>query len=495
MELVKKTLPNKLKIFWGEDMEDYRIVVDQSTSGTKVLLFNTLKDIKLIDRIDKAHRQLYPHKGWVEHDPYEIISNIKELIDLMIRKHKLDYKIIKSLSITNQRESVVVWDKKTGKTYTNVMVWQCNRGLKICEELKQKNYEDSIREKTGLNIDPYFSAPKLKWFFNNNKFSATELETMAIGTIDTWIIWNLTKGKKFLTDISNASRTQLFNINTLKWDSELIDIFNIPIENLPEVVDSVYNFGNYKEVPIVSVIADSQAALLGHSCTNLGDVKATLGTGSSMLLNIGSKKLENKGGILTTIAWKKNDEIVYALEGAIRSYGDILNWMKEDLNLFQDYNEASELAFRLSSNQGVYLIPALSGLGAPFWRPDVTASFVGLTRDINKNHMIRAGFEAMAFQTRAVIEEFEKDKNIQIKTIKVDGGSTNNEYFMQLLADITRCEIIVSSIEEASALGTLMILEDTIMEEQSFTKMYSPNKTYENEYKKWKNYITILLEK
>lgn len=495
MELVKKTSPNRLKNFWGERMEDYRIVVDQSTSGTKVLLFNTFKNIELIDRIDKTHKQIYPHKGWVEHDPYEIISNVKELIDQMIQKHKLDYTIIKSLSITNQRESVVVWDKKTGKTYTNVMVWQCNRGLGICEELKQRNYEDLIREKTGLNIDPYFSAPKLKWFFNNNKFSDAELETMAIGTIDTWITWNLTKGKKFLTDISNASRTQLYNINTLTWDSELTNIFNIPIESLPEVVDSVYNFGKYREIPIVSVIADSQSALLGHSCTDIGDVKATLGTGSSMLLNIGNKNKKNEGGILTTIAWKKNGETIYALEGAIRSYGDILNWLKDDLDLFDDYNQASALASSLSDNCGVYLIPALAGLGAPFWRPDVNASFMGLSRDTNKKHLIRAGFEAMAFQTRAVIDEFEKDKNIQIKTIKVDGGSTNNEYFMQLLANITRCEIIVSSIEEASALGTLMILEDTIMGEQSFPKTYSPNKSYENEYKKWKNYITILLKK
>lgn len=472
-------------------MEDYRIVVDQSTSGTKVLLFNTSKNIELIDRIDRAHKQIYPQKGWVEHDPQEIILNVKELIEQMIQKHKLDYKRIKSLSITNQRESIVVWDKKTGKTYTNVMVWQCNRGLKICEELKQKGFEDLIREKTGLNIDPYFSASKLKYFFDHNKFPTLELETIAIGTIDTWIIWNLTKGKKFLTDISNASRTQLYNINTLKWDPELTNIFNVPIRSLPEVVDSIYNFGSYRGVPIVSVIADSQSALLGHSCTDIGDIKATLGTGSSMLLNIGNKRKENEGGILTTIAWKNNEETIYALEGAIRSYGDILNWLKEDLNLFDDYNQASALAFGLSDNQGVYLIPALAGLGAPFWRPNVNASFVGLTRDTDKSHLIRAGFEAMAFQTKAVIDEFEKDENIQIKSIKVDGGSTKNAYFMQLLADITKCEIIISSIEEASALGTLMILEDLVIHECSFKKIYRPDRSYNNEYKKWRNYIAM----
>lgn len=472
-------------------MEDYRIIVDQSTSGTKVLLFNTSKNIDLIDRIDRAHSQIYPQKGWVEHDPYEIISNIKELIDQMIQKHKLDYTIIKSLSITNQRESVVVWDKKTGKTYTNVMVWQCNRGLEVCEELKQKSYEGLICEKTGLNIDPYFSAPKLKWFFNKNKFSTVELENIAVGTIDTWIIWNLTNGQKFLTDISNASRTQLYNINTLEWDSDLINIFNVPIRSLPEVVDSVYNFGSYRGIPIVSVIADSQSALLGHSCTDIGDIKATLGTGSSMLLNIGNKRKENEGGILSTIAWKKSGETIYALEGAIRSYGDILNWLKEDLNLFDDYNEASTLASSLSNNCDVYLIPALAGLGAPFWRPDVNASFVGLTRDTNKKHLIRAGFEAMAFQTKAVIDEFEKDENIQIKSIKVDGGSTKNEYFMQLLADVTKCEIIVSGIEEASALGTLMVLDDLVTNEYSFKKTYRPNRSYDNEYKKWRNYIAM----
>jgi len=472
-------------------VKEYRIVIDQSTSGTKVLLFNTFKNIELLDRVDKSHKQIYPQKGWLEHNPYEIISNIKELIDQIIQKNVLDYSDIKSFSITNQRESIVVWDKKTGKAYTNVMVWQCIRGIDICEKLKQSKYENLIRKKTGLNLDPYFSASKLKWLFDKNEFSTTQLENMATGTIDSWIIWNLTEGKKFLTDISNASRTQLFNINTLKWDIELTEIFNVPIETLPEVVDSVYDFGNYKDIPIVSVIADSQAALLGHSCTENGDVKATLGTGSSMLINIGNKQQESSGGILTTIAWKKNNEVVYAFEGAIRSYGDILKWLEENLDIIDDFEYATELAFKLSHNEGVYLIPGLTGLGAPYWRPDINASFLGMTRDTNKSHLIRAGFEAMAFQTRAVIEEFEQEKTVQINSIKVDGGTTNNQDFMQLLADITKCEIIVSDIEEASALGTMMVLEETKMNEQSYKKIYKPSKLYENDYKKWKNYIAM----
>lgn len=472
-------------------MKEYRIVIDQSTSGTKVLLFNTVKNIELLDRVDKSHKQIYPQKGWLEHNPHEIISNIKELIERIIQKNALEYSDIKSFSITNQRESIVVWDKKTGKTYTNVMVWQCMRGIEICEELKRNNDEDLIRKKTGLNIDPYFSASKLKWFFDKNNFTATQLENIAIGTIDSWIIWNLTESKKFLTDISNASRTQLFNINTLKWDIELTEMFNVPIETLPEVVDSACDFGTYKSVPIVSVMADSQSALLGHSCTEIGDVKATLGTGSSMLINIGNKQRENSGGILTTIAWKKNDEIIYAFEGAIRSYGDILNWLKENLNIIDDFEHATESAFELTHNEGIYFVPGLAGLGAPYWRPDINASFLGMTRDTNKSHLIRAGFEAMAFQTKAVIEEFEQDKNIQINSIKVDGGTTNSQDFMQLLADITRCEIIVSNIEEASALGTMMVLEEIKKNEQAYKKIFKPNKHYENDYKKWKNYIAM----
>jgi len=474
-------------------MTEYRIVIDQSTSGTKVLLFDTFLDGELIDRIDKSHKQIYPQKGWVEHEPYEIINNIKYLINKIMENNKLSTKQVKSLSITNQRESVVVWDKITGKTYTNVMVWQCNRGIDICKKLKQDGYEEIIREKTGLNIDPYFSASKLKYFFDTNKFSSEQLSNMTIGTIDSWIIWNLTEEKKLVTDISNASRTQLFNINTLEWDSELADIFNVPIVTLPEVVDSVYEFGHYKGIPIVSVIADSQSALLGHSCFDKGDVKATLGTGSSMLVNNGENKTKNKGGILTTIAWKKEGKITYALEGQVHSYGDILNWMKDELKLFDDYNKASSLAFEQCHNHGVYLIPALSGLGAPFWRPNVKAAFVGLTRDTNKSYLIRAGFEAMAFQTRAVIEEFEKVENIEIDSIKVDGGSTNNKKFMQLLADVSRCEITVSNVEEVSALGTLLILDKEMMSEQSFSKKYEPNKRYEKEYKNWKKYMDIFL--
>lgn len=457
------------------------------------MLFNTNEDITLIDRVDKAHEQIYPFKGWVEHNPIEIISNIKELVATIIKKNELNYQLVESISITNQRESVVIWDTKTGKPYTNVMVWGCNRGIKICEEIAEAGLEKIVSEKTGLNIDTYFSSSKLKWFFDKNSFTSKQLSTMAVGTIDTWIIWNLTNGNKFLTEVSNASRTQLFNIQTLEWDRQLTKIFNVPISTLPEVVDSTSDFGEFHGIPIVSVIADSQSALLGHSCTDTGDVKATLGTGSSMLVNVGSEIPTNSGGILTTIGWKTDKEIVYALEGAIRSYSDILNWLKDNINIIENYNVASSLAFTEKDNGGVYFIPALSGLGAPYWRPDLTASFVGLTRDTTDSQLIRAGFEAMAFQTKDVILEFEKESNIKIDSLKVDGGASKNEMFMQLLADVTQKEIIVNKLEEISALGTLVILKKQFNNELTYSKKYKPLNKYEDVYSTWKKYMEVFL--
>lgn len=483
MELVKKILPNRLKNFWGEGMEDYRIVVDQSTSGTKVLLFNTFKNIELIDRIDKTHKQIYPHKGWVEHDPYEIISNVKELIDQMIQKHKLDYTIIKSLSITNQRESVVVWDKKTGKIYTNVMVWQCNRGLDICNQLIEEGFSATVQEKTGLKIDPYFSASKLKWFFDNNYLTEKELGNIAIGTMDSWLLWNLTDKDIFLTDISNASRTLLFDIHSQKWDDELCNIFNVPITAFPQVVNSVSNFGNYKSIPIRSILADSQAALYGHNCHKYGEIKATLGTGSSVMVNVG-EKIYKSNNILTTIAWKDNSTCTYALEGIIKSYSDNLNWLQNELSLFSDIVTASEKAFTLETSGNIHFTPALEGLSAPFWKPGTQASFKGLTRDTTKYQLLRAVFEAMAFQTRAVIDDIEEISGISIERINVDGGPIKNKYFMQLLSDVTNKKIIVGELEEISALGALNIYLKRRIEAPK-NQYYIPSENYNNQYRKW----------
>ncbi|MBG9985013.1 glycerol kinase [Aerococcaceae bacterium DSM 111022] len=474
-------------------MTEYRLVIDQSTSGTKVILFDTQNKVNLISRKDLKHTQFYPREGWVEHDPKEIIENTETLLKDIIEENDLSNKDILSISITNQRESVLLWDKRTGKPYTNVFVWQCNRGVEICDELTQAGYGPVVKEKTGLRIDPYFSASKLKWYFDNHNLTDEQLEHLAIGTIDSWLLWNLTDEQVFLTDLSNASRTLLFNIFNKEWDEELGNIFNVPVNAFPQVVDSVSNFGNYNSIPIVSVLADSQASLYGHGCHDYGEVKATLGTGSSIMMNIGSSTFNSDESILTTIAWELEDEPVFALEGIIKSYSDNLNWLEQEIELFSDIVEASNEAFRLETNGSVYYIPALEGLGAPFWAPQAQAMFKGMTRDTNKSHLLRAVFEAMAFQTRAVLEELESVSNVSIKSIYVDGGPINNKDFMQLIADVTQKEIVIGQFEETSAFGTLNIFLKRSISKDAQLK-YTPQQVLDEIYEQWFDHIQIYLE-
>lgn len=475
-------------------MAKYRVIIDQSTSGTKALLVAVDNEITLVDRIDLAHCQLYPQKGWVEHDPLEIIKNVKLSLQTLLKKNKVTPSDISSLSLTNQRESIVVWDQVTGKLHTNVMVWKCNRGLEICESLKSEGYEELVKGKTGLTLDPYFSAPKLKWYFDQKKLTTEELKNVRIGTIDTWVIWSLTEGQKYVTDISNASRTMLFDIREQQWDKDLCQLFNVPQANLPEVINSVADYGSYLGIPILSVLADSQSALYGNMCVKPGEAKATLGTGSSLLMNIGNEVKTIGENILTTIAWKENNQTTYALEGVIRSFGDILNWQKDGLNLFATFQEGSDLAFSIENNGGVYLVPALEGLGAPFWQPNLDASFVGMTRNTTKKQLIRAGFESMAFQLRAVIDEFEKNDGLQLKELHVDGGSSKNSEFMQLISDITKKTIVCGQVEEVSAMGTLAILGETIDSLKIRYKSYMPNRTYEIEYQEWRKILKNTVE-
>lgn len=471
-------------------LNEYRIVIDQSTSGTKVLLFDTLDDVKIVSRKDLKHKQFYPQEGWVEHDPVEIINNTKELLDSMIHEYG---KRIKSISITNQRESVLLWDKRTGLPHTNVFVWQCNRGVNICKELTTQGKNEIIKNKTGLKIDPYFSASKLKWYFDQNILTAEELANLAIGTIDSWLLWNLTEDNRFLTENSNACRTLLYDIFEHQWDKDLCDIFNVPIKALPKVVNSVYDFGSYKGIPIVSVLADSQSSLYGHGCYKYGEVKATLGTGSSIMMNIEDSTFNSDDTILTTIAWELDNKPVYALEGIIKSYSDNLNWLENEINLFDDIVTASKEAFDLPTNGNVYYIPALEGLGAPFWVPEAQAMFKGMTRDTTKVHILRSVFEAMAFQTNAVLNEMESVSGISIKSIFVDGGPVKNKRFMQLLSDVTQKEIVVGQFEETSAYGTLSLYLERSAEKVTQVT-YSPVNSYEKEYIKWEDHIKKYLE-
>ncbi|MBF6626363.1 glycerol kinase [Aerococcaceae bacterium zg-BR9] len=465
-------------------MGEYRLVVDQSTSGTKVLLFETEGDVKIIDRKDKKHKQVYPKEGWIEHNPDEIILNVYELIDDILNNNNLSYEDVLSISLTNQRESVLVWDKQSGKALSPIMVWQCNRGLNICKKLWQQGFDEKIKNKTGLRIDPYFSASKLKWYFNEKHNEIMDLNNLAIGTIDTWLIWNMTNRESYVTEISNASRTMLFNIFTCEWDSELCNIFDVPIQCLAKVVESTYEFGEYKGIPIVSVLADSQASLYGNSCKKYGQVKATLGTGSSIMMNVGSEVKELDDKILTTISWLQEGGVNYALEGIIKSYSDNLNWLESELGLITDIGRDSDIALNLDSSESVLYIPALEGLGAPFWNPGILASFSGISRKTNKSHIIRAVFDAMAFQTKSVIREMEEVSKIVVEKIIVDGGPVKNKKFMQLLSDVTQKQIVVSEFEEASAFGALNIYLKKEMNTKALTS-YFPKTKSETQYYEW----------
>lgn len=472
----------------------YRIVIDQSTSGTKALLFDITDGIKLLNRVDKSHKQIYPRKDFVEHDPIEIKNNVIELINIILTNNDLKPHQIKGLSLTNQRESVVVWDRKTGIPYSNVMVWQCNRGLEICEELNRMGYNELVNSKTGLTIDPYFSASKLKWFFDNNDLTQEQMKTIGIGTIDTWVLWNLTNGKSYLSDISNACRTLLFNIYEKKWDIELMKLFNVPIESMPEVVDSKYNFGEYLGIPIHSVVADSQSALYGHKCIEIGTAKATLGTGCSILMNVGNDVKASNSNILTTIAWQEHGQTTYALEGVIRSFGDILNWQRDSLKLFNDFQEASDLAFSIPNNENIYFIPALEGLAAPFWKPELNATFEGLSRNSTRVHLIRAAFEAMVYQIRAIIDEFEDSCDVKLHELHVDGGASKNVEFMQLLSDVTKKRIVCGEIEEVSAIGTLLIMGEKTDYDKEHNRIFEPKTEYNQYYFQWKKIIDEKVE-
>lgn len=465
----------------------YRIVVDQSTVNTKAILFNIRNKgefVEKVDRIDIPHEQIYPKKGFIEHNPIEIINNTKKAIELIIENNNLLYKDIVSISITNQRETIMIWDKKTGIPHGNAMVWKCNRGVDICNKLIKEGYEEIIREKTGLKIDPYFSASKLSYFFLNNYLSDEEKKHLAIGTIDTWLIWNLSDEKNFFTEESNASRTLLFNIKEKKWDKKLCELFHVPIKSLPKVVDSYSDFGTYKGIKINSVLADSQSALLGNKCINKGQMKATFGTGSSMMLNIGNELFEDSR-IVTTIAWNKNGKTTYALEGIIKSYGDILNWGKNHLKLYNDYEEASNLAFSNDFYTDVLFIPAIQGLSAPFWKPYSTGVFFNLITTSTNRDFVRAMFNSLAFQTRAIIDLYSEILDYSIPEIYVDGGFTKNKLFMQLVADITKKTIFVMDIEEASALGTLIIMDGMENYKPKINEKYTPSYDYESDYNKW----------
>ncbi|AHI55534.1 Putative glycerol kinase [Listeria ivanovii subsp. ivanovii PAM 55] len=469
----------------------YQIAIDQSTSGTKVLLF---KAGELVDRLDKKHQQLYPHKGWVEHNPIEICQNVRTLIANILAKHNLVAAEIERLALTNQRETIVAWDKQTGKPLYNAIVWQCNRTKKICETLKKDGCEKRIKQITGLKIDSYFSAPKMKWLLENISAvrDAVSRNQLAFGTMDAWVLFSLTDDSNYFTDRTNASRTLLYDIRKNDWSDELLELFGVARAHLPEVKQSVGDFGSYLGIPIHSVMADSEAALYGQGCNTFGGVKATLGTGCSVMMQIGENRLPENDAILTTLAWDNAGVNQFALEGIIRSCGDTLVFLSEHLELFKDYHTACKQAFQLPSNDGVVLIPGQLGLGAPYWNTNIQAEIIGLTREHTKWHIIRAGYTSIAFQIKAVIDQMELMTGQNIKRLQVDGGLTKQPELMQYLANVLNAEVAVSPVEELSAMGVIKIAEIKSQEERKLAKLYQPDITYTNaldDFQNWEKQV------
>jgi len=440
-------------------MKKYIVSIDQSTTATKALIYDN--NGRMVGQKNIDHKQFFPNPGWVEHDPVEIYRNTKQAIRKVIEKSGISSEEIAALAITNQRETTVVWDRKTGKPVFNAIVWQDRRTADFCLNLKEAGCEHIITEKTGLLIDAYFSATKIKWILDHVEGVKERAEKgeLAFGTTDTWVIWNLTNGNLHITDVSNASRTMLFNIHTLKWDEELLQIFGIPVSLLPRVVPSSHVNGEVSDVeqllgvPIAGIAGDQQAALFGQMCISEGMAKCTYGTGCFLVMNTGSKAIISKNKLLTTIGWQIGDQVTYALEGSVFMGGAIIQWLRDELEFFTDAAGSETLAGKVEDSGGVVFVPSLTGLGAPHWDPYARGSVFGITRGTSKAHLTRAALESICFQVNDVIETMKKDSGESISELRVDGGAAANNLMVQFQADISGIDLDRSTNVETTALG------------------------------------------
>ncbi|WP_297088145.1 glycerol kinase GlpK [uncultured Draconibacterium sp.] len=442
-------------------LKKYIIAIDQSTSASKVMLFN--KQTDLIHRVSIAHEQFYPKNGYVEHNAEEIFANVVTGLERLVAETQVKESEIAGLAITNQRETALIWDKTTGKPVYNAIVWQCQRGAPFCKELSKQGYEETVRKKTGLIIDPYFSASKLRWLMKNNESLQNKAQKgeLMCGTMDSWLLYKLSGGKVHATDYSNACRTMLFNIKTLQWDDELITLFGLHKNMFPEVKFSDEIFGytapgmvSEMPLPIAGLLGDSHAALFGQRCFDPGMAKSTYGTGSSMMMNIGSTANDAPEGLVTSIGYACNKSVKYVFEGNIHCTGDTLNWLKNEVQLINTSEEIEPLATSVSNNNGVYLVPAFVGLGAPYWDNEARACLSGMPRNTTKAHIVRAAVESIAYQVKDLVTLMEEQGNIPLKELRVDGGPTRNSFLMQFQSDILSRKVAVSEIEEISALGS-----------------------------------------
>ena len=443
---------------------NYILAIDQSTSASKVMLFD--KKAGLVSRVSLPHQQYYPQPGFVEHDAEEIFVNVIKGMNHVVSESSVSVDDIAGIAITNQRETSLIWDKTTGKPIARAAVWQCQRGAPYCNQLKEEGRETLVREKTGMIIDPYFSASKLRWILKNTPGAEEKASNghLLSGTMDCWLLWKLSGGKEHATDHSNACRTLLFNIKTLQWDEELIQMFGLQSNMFPEVKFSDKIFGYTdpsvvfgKPLPVAGLIGDSHAALFGQNCFMPGMAKATYGTGSSIMMNIGNAPLVAPTGLVTSVGYGMDSKIDYVFEGNIHCTGDTINWLKNELQLIGSASETEALATSVESSNGAYLVPAFVGLGAPYWDNSARASITGINRNTTKAHIVRAALESSAYQVKDLIDLMVKEGGIELKELRADGGPTRNNFLMQFQCDMLGREVVRSTIEEISALGATFL--------------------------------------
>ncbi len=472
--------------------ERYIVALDQGTTSSRAVILD--KNANIVGVSQREFTQIYPEAGWVEHDPMEIWGTQSSTLIEVLGKTGIHSDQIAAIGITNQRETTVVWNKETGKPVYNAIVWQCRRTAEICEELKSRGLEDYVRENTGLVLDPYFSGTKVKWILDNVEGARADAEAgkLLFGTVDTWLVWNMTQGRVHVTDYTNASRTLLFNINTMKWDEKMLAELNIPMSMMPEVKNSSEVYGQTNiggkggtRIPIAGIAGDQQAALFGQMCVEAGQAKNTYGTGCFLLMSTGTEKVTSKNGLLTTIGCGPKGEPNYALEGSVFMGGASIQWLRDELKLVEDAKDSEYFATKVETSNGVYVIPAFTGLGAPYWDPYARGTIVGLTRGTSSNHIIRATLESIAYQTLDVLDAMQQDAGIKLAKLRVDGGAVANNFLMQFQADVLDTEVHRPEVTEVTALGAAYLAGlavgywgsiDELMNKAVIDRVFEPNK-------------------
>ena len=487
----------------------YIMALDQGTTSSRAILFD--KEGNVVATSQKEFTQFYPKVGWVEHNPMEIWGSQSGVMREVLETNSIRPEEVCAIGITNQRETTIVWEKSTGKPIYNAIVWQCRRTSEICDELKEKGYEKLIKDKTGLILDAYFSATKIKWILDNVEGAREKAENgeLLFGTVDTWLIWNLTRGKVHVTDYTNAARTMLYNIKELKWDDEILEILDIPKSMLPDVKPSSYVYGHTDEgmlsgaqIPIAGCAGDQQAALFGQTCFEEGSAKNTYGTGCFMLMNTGENIVESKHGLLTTIAWGVDGKVEYALEGSIFIGGASIQWLRDELRVLYDAKQSEFYANSVKDTNGVYVVPAFAGLGAPYWDMYARGAIMGLTRGANRAHLVRATLESIAYQVKDVLNAMQEDSGLKLKDLRVDGGASSNNFLMQFQSDILDVNIDRPKVVETTALGAAYLAglavefynnKDEIKKSWIIDREFIPNMSDDKRnllYKGWKKAVS-----